>query len=235
MAPLPVFDAHRIGLRAAFIERLLQEQPKSVLDVGAGDGALVAGLTRRGVEASGIEASEDLVRRATAKGRPIELGAADALSHPAGSFDWVTLRHVLHHLTDPERALAEAARVARRGVLVAEPTTETGMPGHEAMWKLDQLLRRLDRSHGAIHGDNLAVGQIVSWLPEDFDAELLVLAPPSYLPREEVQALIERSTGGMALGDHDRGEAHHLVGEADRGGVLASGSAMLVAIRRVSR
>lgn len=49
--------------------------------------------------------------------RPFVAGDVERLPFRDGSFDYVILSHVLEHLPDPERAISELQRVARRGYI----------------------------------------------------------------------------------------------------------------------
>jgi ubiquinone/menaquinone biosynthesis C-methylase UbiE len=48
-------------------------------------------------------------------------GDAENLPFPNSSFDFAFVHDGLHHLPEPERAIREMARVARRGILITEP------------------------------------------------------------------------------------------------------------------
>ena len=48
-------------------------------------------------------------------------GDAENLPFSGGSFDYAFVHDGLHHLPDPEHAIREMARVARRGILMTEP------------------------------------------------------------------------------------------------------------------
>src|SRR5450759_4119098 len=48
-------------------------------------------------------------------------GDAENLPFPDSSFDYAFVHDGLHHLPEPERAIREMARVARRGILITEP------------------------------------------------------------------------------------------------------------------
>ena len=74
--------------------------PGPVLDVGAGDGALLDALRERGRSAEGLEREAD--------GRPgIRVGAVD--DEPRGHWAAIVFWHSLEHLPEPGRALDAAA------------------------------------------------------------------------------------------------------------------------------
>jgi len=102
----------------------------SVLEIGAGDGAVLAGLAERGFAARhfGIEISPTALAAARARGRE-GLGALARydgyrLPFADASLDLVLLSHVVEHLEHPRLLLREAARVARH-VFVEVPLEDT--------------------------------------------------------------------------------------------------------------
>lgn len=90
-----------------------------VLDVGCGDGLIGALVHERrpDVTVSGLDV---LVR----DGTHIPVRSFDGLTIPVedGAADVVMLVDVLHHAEDPAKLLGEAARVARRAVLIKDHT-----------------------------------------------------------------------------------------------------------------
>jgi SAM-dependent methyltransferase len=143
-----------------------------LLDVGAGLGDLCAAAATRGAIATGIDLAPDMVRTARERhpGLTFLEGDAEALPFGDGEFDAVTGAFVINHLPDPERAVAEMRRVARRVSL--------------AMWAEDTLLFALPTraaGHTAIAGPDAerfaARENLLALLPGDvteisFDLEL---------------------------------------------------------------
>jgi SAM-dependent methyltransferase len=103
---------HLRGRLAVRIDRIAPPGP--VLDVGSGDGALLAALRRRGREAVGLE------RESTEGARGQEISEID-------KDDWagVVFWHSLEHLREPGEAIERAAQLLRpRGLLfVAVPNS----------------------------------------------------------------------------------------------------------------
>jgi SAM-dependent methyltransferase len=97
--------------------------PRSVAEIGCGDGALLAEVGARGLagELHGFEVSEEAARIARTRGAPglVEVTVFDGERLPVddGAFDVALLSHVLEHVPDPTALLREAARVARSVVL----------------------------------------------------------------------------------------------------------------------
>lgn len=96
------------------LARLAAEGGGTVLDVGCGRGFWLRRMARAGIGAVGVE--YDAGRAAEAAGQaPVAAGDACHLPFAEGSVALVWSVHVLHHLRDPEAALAEVGRVLRPG------------------------------------------------------------------------------------------------------------------------
>jgi ubiquinone/menaquinone biosynthesis C-methylase UbiE len=95
------------------------------LDVGTGAGALAFALAPLVREVVGLDPVPELLEFARVRALPntefVE-GDGTALAFPGGSFDLVGTHRMLHHVAQPERILAELARVTRPGgrVLVVD-------------------------------------------------------------------------------------------------------------------
>ena len=158
-------------LRRRFLERLLAERPESVLDVGCGGGALLRSLGEAGVRAAGVEADERRVHAAREAGLDVTRGAGEKLPAEDGAWDWVTMRHVPHHLEDPAAAFAEAWRVCRTGVLIAEPWYETGIANQRVALEADRWIKRGHRRGGLLHADILDADALLTLFPSSRDWE----------------------------------------------------------------
>lgn len=94
-----------------------------VLDLGCGDGALLARLVEsKNVVARGVEISEDNVRACIARGLSvrhgnIEEGLAD---YRDAAFDYVILSQTLAYLNQPEGVLREMLRVGHSAIISFE-------------------------------------------------------------------------------------------------------------------
>lgn len=87
-----------------------------VLDVGCGDGALLAALRDdKGVDARGLEIDAALVERCVARGLSVVQGDADRdlADYPDGAFDYTVLGQTLQTARRPDLMLAELLRVGR--------------------------------------------------------------------------------------------------------------------------
>lgn len=107
--------------RAAVLELAGPVEGREILDVGCGDGTYTVALGMRGGWTTGLDASLTALRaarfRAASAGVGVRLvsGEAERLPFAPGSFDLAVAVTALCFLPDPERAVAEMARVLRPG------------------------------------------------------------------------------------------------------------------------
>ena len=88
-----------------------------VLDIGCGDGALMAALRdRKNVDARGMEIEPELVERCVARGLSVVQGDADRdlADYPDKAFDYAVLSQTLQTAARPDRMLDELLRVGRQ-------------------------------------------------------------------------------------------------------------------------
>jgi SAM-dependent methyltransferase len=98
-------------------------EPASLVEIGCGDGALLAELRGLAPVLDGFELSApaaEMARRHVPEARRIEPYDGERVPAADGAYDLAVLSHVLEHVPDPAPLLAEAARVAR-WVLVEVP------------------------------------------------------------------------------------------------------------------
>ncbi|BDG05824.1 glycosyltransferase [Anaeromyxobacter oryzae] len=114
-----VFQRTRLDLSERcvyWLEALLRRRPPPArtLELGAASGAFVALLATAGYDATGLDLSPAVTELArTTFDVPILTGPLEEQRLAPGSLDVLILMDVLEHLPDPERTLAEAARVLR--------------------------------------------------------------------------------------------------------------------------
>jgi 2-polyprenyl-3-methyl-5-hydroxy-6-metoxy-1,4-benzoquinol methylase len=123
----PVVKRLMAGFHATLDELWAAAAPRSVLDVGCGEGVLTAQWAERlgdgrivGIDLDDPKLRAEWERRA----RPnLEFRAEEAtsLSFADGEFDLACAIEVLEHVPEPEATLAEMARVASRHLLVSVP------------------------------------------------------------------------------------------------------------------
>lgn len=212
-----------------FAERLFAEAPASVLDVGCGAGRLLVACAERGVPALGIEGSRERVEALLAAGHEARHGSAVELPFEEDAFDWVTMRHVPHHLEDPRAALSEATRVARSGVLVAEPWFDAGLPSQRVALAYDEWLKAQHRRDGMFHASCLSAAELAGLLPADargnISIETVLRLRARALPEVEAEAapyLAERGPDST-----EAFEFAAIIAEAREVGISWNGSLLL--------
>jgi methionine biosynthesis protein MetW len=107
----------RVDLRA--IADMIEPGTR-VLDIGCGDGALLDWLAHeKGVDARGIEISQQGVNACVAQGLSVVQGDADTdlKDYPTGGFDYAILSQTLQATWDPKAVLGELVRIARRAIV----------------------------------------------------------------------------------------------------------------------
>jgi len=101
-------------------------EPGSVLDLGSGDGQIAAGLMALRPDLT-LEGVDVLVRPVTHI--PVRPYDGSVLPYADDAFDFVTIVDVLHHTDEPALVLREAARVARRGIVIKDHLREGVLAG----------------------------------------------------------------------------------------------------------
>jgi SAM-dependent methyltransferase len=150
-----------LQLREAYCRALLRQQPGSVLDVGCGGGEVMGMLMEQGAACTGVE---KFAPEQTYIDVPFAQASAEALPFADASFDWVSMRHIPHHLADPARAFAEALRVARHGLLIAEPFFDRALPEQALAEDVDLWMKRQHRRRGMVHDPNHSLHAVQAML-----------------------------------------------------------------------
>ena len=114
-------------------------KPRSILDVGCGEGVLTSKWAERlgdgrivGIDLDDPKLQAEWERRS----RPnldLRVEEATSLSFDDDEFDMATAIEVLEHVPEPEQTLAEMARVASRWLLVSVP--------REPVWRATNMAR----------------------------------------------------------------------------------------------
>jgi methionine biosynthesis protein MetW len=96
------------------------EPGSRVLDIGCGDGALLAWLAaEKGVDGRGMELSQSGVNAAVEHGLSVIQGDADSDldAYPSGAFDYVILSQTLQATRQPRAVLENLVRIGRRAIV----------------------------------------------------------------------------------------------------------------------
>jgi SAM-dependent methyltransferase len=139
--------------KAAHVRALCERaglSPQTVVEIGCGDGALLAELTSLAPALDGFELSPKAAGFARQRGVARRVEAFDGTHVPANddAYDLAVLSHVIEHVPDPIPLLNEAARIAPH-VLVEVPL-EDNLSARRA------AKRRLAEQAGHVHTLNRA-------------------------------------------------------------------------------
>lgn len=112
-------NAAWVGARRALLAQFPADRQCRVLDVGCHTGGFLGGLPSRWVR-HGIEGAVEPARIARERHGVDIVGARIEDTDPAstGRYDAITMFDVIEHLSDPSRALAQAARLLAPGGLL---------------------------------------------------------------------------------------------------------------------
>ena len=161
----PVVRRLMAGFHATLDELWERAQPRSVLDVGCGEGVLTYEWAQRLGDARivGIDLDDPELRAEweTRRRDNLEYRVEEAtrLSFAAGEFDVAAAIEVLEHVPDPEATVAEMARVAERWLLVSVP--------REPLW------RGLNMARGSYWGSlGNTPGHLNHWSRRSFESLL---------------------------------------------------------------
>lgn len=103
----------------ALISELIPERAR-VLDLGCGDGALLAWLKEtKQVAARGVEIQRDLVQKAIARGVTVYQGDIEQslTDYPDDAFDYVILSQTLQETRHPLVVLSEMLRIGKNAIV----------------------------------------------------------------------------------------------------------------------
>jgi SAM-dependent methyltransferase len=176
----PVVRRLMAGFERTLDGLLTQADPRSLLDVGCGEGVLTQQWAQRlaGRRVVGIDLDDPAIQAEWAKRQEPNLEylamKAENLPFAAGEFDLASAIEVLEHVPDPEHTVAEMARVAQRWLLVSVPREPLwrglnmargaylkdlgNTPGHLNHWSKRGFVELLSR-----HGDVVETRSPFPW------------------------------------------------------------------------
>jgi SAM-dependent methyltransferase len=161
----PVVRRLMAGFEGTLRELFEQADPRSLLDVGCGEGVLTQQWAQQldDRRVVGIDLDDPTLQAEWAKRTEPNLEyrvmKAENLPFADGEFDLAAAIEVLEHVPDPEHTVAEMARVAQRWLLVSVP--------REPLW------RGLNMARGAYWKDlGNTPGHVNHWSKRSFVALL---------------------------------------------------------------
>jgi ubiquinone/menaquinone biosynthesis C-methylase UbiE len=131
----------------------LDEGPAKIVEVGCGSGFFTEKLVEMapGSEVIGVEPDDVLRAHAEGKGLPrtrLVKGTAESIPLPSGFSDLTTCHIVLNNLPDIPRAVAEMARVTKRGGIVAAIEPHGGGVSYHPDPRLNELREKAHMAFG---------------------------------------------------------------------------------------
>jgi SAM-dependent methyltransferase len=162
----PVVRRLMAGFEGTLDELFTQADPKSLLDVGCGEGVLTHQWAQRlgderrvvGIDLDDPALHAEWAKR-TAPNLSYRVMKAENLPFADNEFDTATAIEVLEHVPDPEHTVTEMARVGQRWLLVSVP--------REPLW------RALNAARGAYWKDlGNTPGHVNHWSKRSFVALL---------------------------------------------------------------
>ncbi len=166
----PVVRRLMAGFEAALDELFARAAPRSLLDVGCGEGVLTERWARRidgpvvGIDLDDPGLHAEWAKR-SAPNLEYRVMKAERLPFADGEFDVATAIEVLEHVPDPAHTVAEMARVAQHHLLVSVPREPLwralnvargayvkdlgNTPGHLNHWSKRSFVELLSR-HGEV-------------------------------------------------------------------------------------
>jgi 2-polyprenyl-3-methyl-5-hydroxy-6-metoxy-1,4-benzoquinol methylase len=167
----PVVKRLMAGFERSLAELFRTAGPRSLLDVGCGEGVLTQQWAQRlKGRVVGIDLEDPAIQAEWEKRRAPNLEyrvmKAENLPFADGEFDLAAAIEVLEHVPDPERTVAEMARVARGGHLLVSVPREPlwrglnmargaylrdfgNTPGHVNHWSKRSFIALMSR-HGEV-------------------------------------------------------------------------------------
>lgn len=179
-----------------------------VLDVATGAGHTAGALAEGGVDSVvALDAAPGMVATATRAFPDVAgvIGDAERFPFAADSFDAVTCRIAAHHFPDPERFVAEVARVLEPGGTLA--FEDNVAPDDDT---LDDFLNRVERIRDQTHVRSHRVGDWLEWFEDagmtieasrvvtktlDYDEWVANVDPPAERRERLETAFVDRPSG----------------------------------------
>jgi SAM-dependent methyltransferase len=98
-----------------------------LLEIGCGSGQMLAVVRELGWSVQGVDFDAAAAEHARRKGLTVDVGSVEEQRYPAAHFDAVAMNHVIEHVYDPGRAIAECYRILKPGgiLVLVTPNAES--------------------------------------------------------------------------------------------------------------
>lgn len=155
--PISLFFLNNFKLLT--LEQAKQLHPKSVLDVGAGEGFMLElfRVNKIAKKLEGLEYSDKAINFGKELHPKVKIKKGDIykLPYKDNSFDLVMCTEVLEHLENPKKALKELKRVTKKYLLLSVP--------NEPLFTIQRVIRGQNILHLGAHPEH-----IQHWTPGAF-------------------------------------------------------------------
>ncbi|MFT6363216.1 MAG: SAM-dependent methyltransferase [Planctomycetota bacterium] len=197
---------------------------------------LLKACRQRGIRATGIDAEGPNLEELRKAGFEVSEGSAYSLPFEDRSVDWLSLRHVPHHLEDPKRAFAELLRVAGRGLLLAEPHFDVSELSQAGAESLDIWEKRQHRRRGMVHDEVYDLGSLLEMMPAGYEEHFQVEAHCTLRLRNRDAGEFAGEAAELLTGLEPEHEEYvalkGLMRDLEQTGLSWNGSLLLVLTRR---
>ncbi len=119
----------RVDIEQMFLGNIV---PGRVLEVGCGDGTMLSRLADLGWSVEGQEVDPISATIAAKANITIHLGSLVSLNLPEASYDAIVMNHVIEHVHDPVKLLAECQRLLKPGGILVAVTPNIRSFAHRA-------------------------------------------------------------------------------------------------------
>lgn len=116
---------HQKKMAGMFLDGI---EPQRLLDIGCGDGSLLARMQKRGWRVEGVDFDIKAVKNVQNKyGIPVGHGSIEEMGYASNTFDAITMRHVIEHVFDPVKTIQEVLRILKPGgrLIVIAPNVQS--------------------------------------------------------------------------------------------------------------
>lgn len=155
--------------REEFATRVMSGRPRSILEVGCGDGAFLRTVKGEVGRLAGLDPDATHISNLRADGFEAVKGSAEKLPFADGEFDVVVFSFAPHHFADWSVCLNEALRVARHSVEILDIWYDVTIADQRTTHALDHWLKVIDRRGGMVHLDHLTPGELLAPVIKEAD------------------------------------------------------------------
>jgi len=155
----------------------------SLLDICCGSGMISEYYVRVGAKVTGIDISSACIERAKIRSQKygfsanFQLANSVNLPFPDNSFDIVSVHDGLHHLDDPQRAIKEMVRVAKKGIVIIEPA--------KALLTRISVFLGFSRNYESTnYVYRFRKNELISWLKKSGTKEVIIKRYIMYYPHK---------------------------------------------------